>query len=104
VIPWHDLFELTLEPMPAADREMGNWFTSASPRSHFRDKLMVARATARGRVTLQDRELTFRERSGAATTRFLNTRRELLEALAEHFQLRFPEDTHFESPALAELA
>jgi N-hydroxyarylamine O-acetyltransferase len=100
---WHDLFELTLEPMPLPDREMGNWFTSASPASHFRDKLMAARATANGRVTLQDRELTQRDRSGAATIRLLNTRAELLDALAEHFQLRFPADTRFECPAWAGL-
>jgi N-hydroxyarylamine O-acetyltransferase len=96
---WHDLFEFTLEAMPLADREMGNWFTSASPNSHFRDKLMVARSTASGRVTLQDRELTQRDRSGAATSRSLKTRAELLDALAEHFQLHFPPDTRFECPA-----
>jgi N-hydroxyarylamine O-acetyltransferase len=100
---WHDLYELTLEAMPLPDREMGNWFTSASPRSHFRDKLMVARATTSGRVTLQDRELTIRDRAGSATCRTLQTRAELLDALAEHFQLRFPADTRFECPALADL-
>lgn len=101
---WHDLFELTLEPMPLPDREMGNWFTSASPASHFRDKLMVARATASGRVTLQDRELTQRDRNGASSSRFLNSHSELLDVLAEHFQLRFPPDTRFACPAWAGLA
>ena len=101
---WHDLFEFTLEPMPLADREMGNWYTSAFPRSHFRDRLMVARATTNGRVTLQDLELTQRERGGAVRSRILTSRAELLDALAEHFQLRFPNDTRFECPALAELA
>jgi N-hydroxyarylamine O-acetyltransferase len=100
---WHALFEFTLEPMPLPDREMGNWFTSTAPTSHFRDKLMVARATANGRVTLQDRELTQRDRNGAATSRVLHTRAELLDALVEHFQLRFPADTHFNCPAWAEL-
>lgn len=100
---WHDLYELTLETMPDADREMGNWFTSTSPRSHFRDKLMVARATASGRVTLQDRELTIRDRSGAVTSRTLTTRSELLDALAEHFQLSFPGDTRFACPGLTDL-
>jgi N-hydroxyarylamine O-acetyltransferase len=100
---WHDLFEFTLEPMPLPDRDMGNWFTSAAPTSHFKDKLMAARATANGRVTIQDRELTQRDRSGAATGRLLNTHAELLDALAEHFQLRFPPDTRFQCPAWAEL-
>lgn len=96
---WHDLFEFTLEAMPLPDREMGNWFTSAHPSSHFRDRLMVARATASGRVSLQDRELTQRDRSGSAKSRSLNTHAELLDVLAEHFQLRFSKDTRFECPA-----
>jgi N-hydroxyarylamine O-acetyltransferase len=100
---WHDLFEFTLEAMPVLDREMGNWYTSAHPQSHFRDRLMVARATPLGRVTLQDRELTFRERNGAATTQVLSSHRELLEVLREHFQLRFPGETRFECPTLVEL-
>ncbi|HEX2877620.1 MAG TPA: arylamine N-acetyltransferase [Polyangiaceae bacterium] len=101
---WRDLFEFTLEPMPVPDREMGNWYTSTSPRSRFREALMVARATDKGRVTLQDLELTQRANDGTATTRVLTSRRELLDALAEHFQLRFPSDTRFESPGLTNLA
>lgn len=99
---WHDVIEFTLEPMPLPDREMGNWFTSTFPTSHFRSKLMVARATANGRVTLQDRELTQRDRKGVATTRTLTTRAELLDALSEHFQLRFPAAARFDCPAWAE--
>ena len=68
-----------------------------------RNKLIAARATADGRVTLQDRELTQRDRSGAATSRILNTHEELLDALTEHFQLRFHPETRFESPAWAGL-
>jgi len=100
---WHDLFELTLEPMPLADREMGNWYTSTHPDSHFRERLMVARATPHGRITLQNRELTFRERNGAAKTRLLMSHQELLEALQEHFHLSFPQGTRFTCPALNDL-
>lgn len=52
---WHDVIEFNLDTMPLPDREMGNWYTSTFPASHFRSKLMVARATANGRLTLQDR-------------------------------------------------
>ena len=100
---WRDLFEFTLEPMPEPDREMGNWYTSTSPRSRFREALMVARATDHGRVTLQDLELTQRAHDGTSKTQLLTSRRELLDALAEHFQLRFPADTRFDSPGLARL-
>ena len=100
---WHDLYEFTLEVMPPVDREMGNWYTSAHPRSHFRDHLMVARSTADGRVTLQDRELTWRRGDGSSTSRILATHDELLTVLAEDFQLSFPGDARFECPALSGL-
>jgi N-hydroxyarylamine O-acetyltransferase len=97
---WHDLYEFTLELMPPVDREMGNWYTSAHPRSHFRDNLMVARSTPDGRVTLQDRELTRRRGDGSSTSRILATHDELLTVLAEDFELSFPDDTRFECPGL----
>ena len=101
---WHDLYTFTLEPMPPADREMGSWYTSAHSRSHFREHLMVARATPDGRMTLQDRELTWRPRDGHAKSRVLQTYRELLDALAEHFELVFAQGTRFECPTLSDLS
>jgi N-hydroxyarylamine O-acetyltransferase len=101
---WHDLYEFTLERMPPPDREMGSWYTSAHPRSHFREHLMVARATPEGRVTLQDRELTLRQRDGRANRRVLQTHGELLDALAEHFELPFARDTRFQCEALSDLS
>jgi N-hydroxyarylamine O-acetyltransferase len=98
---WQDLYELTLEHMPLVDRDMGNWYTSAHPRSHFRDSLMAARATAEGRVTLRDRELTIRGRDGSSRAVTLATHAELLSALDEHFGLRLPPDTRFACTAWA---
>ena len=46
---WHDVYEFTGEEMPAIDREVANWFTSTHPDSHFKNRLMVARAAAGGR-------------------------------------------------------
>jgi N-hydroxyarylamine O-acetyltransferase len=98
---WVDVCEFTLEEMPPIDREVANWFTSAHPLSHFRNRLLAARALDDGgRVTLLNRELTVRARGGAATTRRLASPDELLEALATHFALHFPAGTRFECPAL----
>src|SRR5450432_655081 len=59
---WQDICEFTLEEMPAIDRELANWFTSAHPQSHFKDRLMVARALPDGgRLTLLNRELSTRQ-------------------------------------------
>ena len=92
---WHDVYDFTLEEMPEIDRVLGNWYTSAHPESHFKNRLIVARASAQGRVILANRELGFRQHDGHSEKRELASREELLSALAEHFDLRFPEGTEF---------
>ncbi len=97
---WADVCEFTLEEMPEIDREVANWFTSTHPQSHFRNRLLAARALDDGgRVTLLNRELTVRTRAGVETT-VLTTPKQLLEVLATHFQLSFPEGTTFACTAL----
>ncbi len=96
---WHDVCEFTLEEMPPIDREVANWFTSAHPESHFKNRLIVARAIEGGRVSILNRELTVR-RGAVGETRVLASPAELLAALAEHFGLQFPADTRFPCPAL----
>ncbi len=91
---WADVCEFTLEPMPEIDRELGNWFTSTHPRSHFRDRLTVARATRDGRLTLLDREFTRRTPHGTTTTT-LDSPAALLSVLASEFGLALPPDTRF---------
>lgn len=100
---WHDLYELTLEPMPPVDREMGNWYTSRHPNSHFRNKLMVARATEDGRLTLGNRELTRRSRSGSTETHILRTHDELSAVLWQEFGLRLPHGARLACAGLAGL-
>jgi arylamine N-acetyltransferase len=59
------LFEFILEHVPAVDRELGNWYTSAHPKSHFREHLMVARATTSARQERRDDRERREPRSGA---------------------------------------
>jgi N-hydroxyarylamine O-acetyltransferase len=95
---WADVWESTLEPMPAIDREVANWFTSAHPQSHFRNRLLAARALDDGgRVTLLNQELTVRTH-GVAQTTTLSDPDALLEALSNHFALTFPKGTRFHGP------
>jgi N-hydroxyarylamine O-acetyltransferase len=100
---WQNLYELTLEPMPPVDREMGNWYTSGHPNSHFRNKLMVARATEDGRLTLGNRELTRRSRNGSTETRILRTHDELSEVLWQEFGIRLAQGTRLACAGLAGL-
>jgi len=45
---WHDVCEFTGEEMPLIDREVANWFTSSHPQSHFKNRLIAARAAPAG--------------------------------------------------------
>lgn len=91
---WHDVCEFTLEQMPLIDREVGNWFTSTHPQSHFRNRLLVARAAPHGvRHTLLNRELTVRSADGRAEHHVVNTPDELLRVLDDVFELRLPAGT-----------
>jgi N-hydroxyarylamine O-acetyltransferase len=99
---WTDVCEFTGEEMPGVDREVASWFTSAHPASHFRNRLVVARAAPDGRrVTLLNRELKLRDRDGHAETWAIESAPALLAALAEHFGLHFPAETRFGAGATA---
>lgn len=100
---WRDVCEFTLEEMPEIDRIVGNWYTSQHPRSHFRDRLIAARATPTGRLTLVDRVLTRRSKDGTAATTELATWAELRAVLAEQFGLEVPADLRLATPGLAGL-
>lgn len=89
---WHDVCEFTLEEMPYIDRVLGNWFTSAHPESHFKSRLIVARAAEDGaRVTLLNNELKVRDRHGHARVTPITSHEHLLEVLAERFGLHLAE-------------
>lgn len=91
---WSDVCEFTLEEMPPIDRELGNWFTSTHPDSHFRNRLIVAKAAEDGvRLTLLNDQLKVRARDGHAETTAITTPDALLAVLDERFGLRLPGGT-----------
>lgn len=93
---WVDVCEFSGEPMYEIDRELGNWFTSAHPKSHFRNRLVVARAAPGGRrISLLNDELTLRAADGTAEQQKLRSPAALLEALDQYFGLHFPAGTEF---------
>jgi N-hydroxyarylamine O-acetyltransferase len=95
---WTDVCEFTQEEMHPIDREVANWFTSAHPQSHFKNRLVVARAGPDGsRVSLLNDTLTLRDGAGQARASMIGGPLELLEILDEHFGLRFPSETRFGS-------
>jgi N-hydroxyarylamine O-acetyltransferase len=102
---WTDVSEFTLEVMPPIDREVANWYTSMHPQSHFRDRLMVARAASEGRrMTMLNTEFSVRDAEGKAVKREVQTKAELLVVLEEAFGLRLDPEVQFNVPAVAGLA
>lgn len=96
---WTDVYEFTGEEMPAIDRVLANWYTSAHPESHFKDRMIVARAADGGRrYSLVDGVLKQRERNGQATEQPLATPELLLETLASKFGIHLPPGTRFPWP------
>lgn len=98
---WQDVNLFRPEPAATADLELGNWYSHTHPQAHFRNHLMVARATANGRCTLFNRELTLRDRDGRTDRRELASPEELLAVLADRFDLRLPAGTRLAAPNLA---
>jgi N-hydroxyarylamine O-acetyltransferase len=99
---WADLCDFTLEAMPPIDRELANWYTSAHPESHFRNRLTLARALPDGeRLTLLNDELTKRHADGSSTSLRITSPEALLPMLSEHFGLSFPAGTRFGPPGSA---
>ncbi|HKO52943.1 MAG TPA: arylamine N-acetyltransferase [Polyangiaceae bacterium] len=93
---WQDVCEFTLEEMPPVDREVGNWYTSAHAKSHFKNRLVVARAAPQGqRLSILNDQFTLRDRHGVATNFQIASAPELLDVLLKHFGLDFPPDTRF---------
>ena len=87
---WHDVAELTLEEMPLIDRIVANWYTSTHPQSHFKHRLLVARATPTGRVTLLNETLSIRGADGVAEKHHIESHDHLLAVLREHFGITLP--------------
>jgi N-hydroxyarylamine O-acetyltransferase len=57
---WQNVYRFTLEPQPAIDIEVMNWYTAAHPQSRIRNNLMMQRVTGAGRLSLLNRRLVRR--------------------------------------------
>jgi len=97
---WADLYEFTLQPVPAIDFEVGNWWTSTQPLSKFTQNVIASAVGDGVRYTLLNREFNIRHLDGRVEPRLLATPDELLAVLSDSFGLRFPAGTRFSAPAL----
>ena len=89
---WENLVEFGLEPQNFPQLEMGNWYTSAHPRSRFRSELFLARADEGRRHTLYDNVLSMHRLGGETEKRKLGSAVEIRDALTDIFRIRLPSD------------
>jgi N-hydroxyarylamine O-acetyltransferase len=95
---WADVYTFLVQPVPAIDYEVANWFTSTWPQSRFTQNLIAAFLRDDCRHTLVNREFTTRWLDGRREKRELSSPGELLEVLEQYFTLSFPADTRFGRP------
>ena len=87
---WQTLYRFDLQPQFPADYRVSNYWTSTDPDSHFVAGLTSARAPARRRLTLRNRQFTEHTSGGAITKRTLATAAEIHDVLQDEFLIRLP--------------
>lgn len=87
---WKPLYRFTLEPQFPADYEVSNWYLCNHPSSYFRQMLISARVTAKGRYTLRNNMLAIHQ-NDKTEKRTLTGAAALRSSLESDFALRLPE-------------
>ena len=95
---WRPLYRFDLQEQRQVDIEVLNYYISTHPDSQFRTRLMAARPTAGGRLTLSNNVLT-RYGAGEVERSTLGSAAELRSALALTFGVELPADERLD-PAL----
>jgi N-hydroxyarylamine O-acetyltransferase len=86
---WKPSYSFDLSLVTQADIELGNHYTSTSPKTHFTRLATASLPTAGGRVSLRDDELTVIEGSRETTRRI--DPEAYLEVLESTFGIELPE-------------
>ena len=82
---WRSLYRFDFSPQYAVDYEICNYYLSTSPRSHFTQNLITARATPTARLALKNRDYAVYTLDGRATQRRLETSQEIMRVLEDDF-------------------
>ncbi|MGZ4564780.1 MAG: arylamine N-acetyltransferase family protein [Mycobacterium sp.] len=81
---WRQLYEFITRSAPQVDLQVGSWFVSTHPSSHFVTGLMVALVTDGARVNLAGRELVV-HRADASEKARLDDAATVVDTLSERF-------------------
>jgi arylamine N-acetyltransferase len=81
---WQPLYMFTTRPQPRIDLEVGSWYVSTNPHSHFVTGLTAALVTDDARWNLRGRNLAIHRPGNTEKIRF-DTAADVLEALTDRF-------------------
>lgn len=81
---WEPLYMFSTRPFPMIDRQVGSWYVSTYPESHFVTGLTVALVTDDARWNLRGRNLAIHGKWGSERIRF-DTAAQVVEALTDRF-------------------
>lgn len=88
---WHTTYRFDLTPQLQVDDELGNWYTSASPTSHFTNSLTIARSPAGRRMALRDFDFTVHVPGQESEKRQLEGPGEVCAVLERYFGIDLPD-------------
>jgi N-hydroxyarylamine O-acetyltransferase len=88
---WRTTYRFDLTPQLPVDDELGNWFTSASPASHFTQMLTVARSPAGRRQALRNFDYTVHVPGQESEKRRLEGPEEACQVLERDFGIEAPD-------------
>ena len=88
---WRTTYRFDLTPQLPVDDELGNWFTSASPASHFTYSLTIARSPAGRRHALRNFDYSVHSPGEPSEKRRLETPEEVCEILERDFVIELPD-------------
>ena len=81
---WEPLYLFSTRPFPMIDRQVGSWYVSTYPGSHFVSGLTAALITDDARWNLRGRNLAIHGKGGSERIRF-DTAAQVVETLTERF-------------------
>lgn len=81
---WEPLYLFSTRPFPLIDRQVGSWYVSTYPGSHFVTGLTVALVTDDARWNLRGRNLAIHRKGESEQIRF-DTAAQVIDALTDRF-------------------
>lgn len=88
---WRSTYRFDLTPQLPVDYELGNWWTSANPASHFTFSLIAARSPPGRRLALRNFNYSVHSSRGPTEHRQLRHPEDVCDVLEHDFELALPD-------------